>query len=110
MAKADEFREYAEETLGWPYKAKNDEYKQVIRGVRGALLPSLIVKRSVAIHGHNTSISLEPEFWAELKKEAVARRLSLADLVDKIDEARTHGNLSSACRCHILARALNVET
>ena len=105
MAKADEFREYAEETLRWAYQANNDE----IGEARGALLPSLIVKRSVAIHGHNTSISLEPEFWAELKKEAVERRLTLANLVDKIDEARTHGNLSSACRCHVLAHALKVR-
>ena len=102
MAKADEFREHAEETLRWAYQANNDEVSEA----RGALLPSLIIKRSVAIRGHNTSISLEPEFWDELKKEAMERRLTLANLVNEIDEARAHGNLSSACRCHVLAHAL----
>jgi predicted DNA-binding ribbon-helix-helix protein len=71
------------------------------------LRPSPIVKRSIMLSGHKTSVSLEPDFWAELKREAALRRMTLCALVDAIDQARTHDNLSSACRCHVLARAQN---
>jgi len=64
--------------------------------------PSRIVKRSVVIHGHKTSVSMEPEFWLVLKEIAKERRKTLSYLVDKIDENREHGNLSSACRLFIL--------
>jgi predicted DNA-binding ribbon-helix-helix protein len=71
------------------------------------LQPSPIVKRTIVLHGNKTSVSLEPDFWAELKREAASRRTTLSALVHEIDQARTHGNLSSACRCHVLARAQN---
>ena len=60
-------------------------------------------KRSIRIARHNTSISLEPEFWAELKRIAAAERISLNKLVAKIDAARL-GNLSSALRVFVLKR------
>lgn len=75
-------------------------------GIHEMLQPSLIVKRSIVLHGHKTSVSMEPEFWTQLKDEAVKRRTTLGALVTKIDEERTHGNLSSACRCHVLKRLL----
>lgn len=59
------------------------------------------MKRSIRIARHNTSISLEPEFWAELKRIAAAERLSLNQLVAKIDTGRS-GNLSSALRVFVL--------
>jgi predicted DNA-binding ribbon-helix-helix protein len=62
------------------------------------------LKRSITIQGHRTSISLEPEFWAELNAIAVAEKLSLADLVSRIDRERGTRNLSSAARVFILKR------
>ena len=67
------------------------------------LLPSLIVKRSIVLNGHKTSVSVEEAFWKELKLEAIELNVTLGHLVDRIDQARRHGNLSSACRCHVLA-------
>lgn len=58
-------------------------------------------KRSITIAGHRTSISLEPEFWAELTAIAALEKLSLNKLVTKIDLERG-GNLSSALRLYVL--------
>ncbi len=60
-------------------------------------------KRSIRIAKHSTSISLEPEFWAELKRIAAAEKISLNQLVAKIDNGRA-GNLSSALRVFVLKR------
>ncbi|MDX2028610.1 MAG: ribbon-helix-helix domain-containing protein [Alphaproteobacteria bacterium] len=60
-------------------------------------------KRSIRIAKHSTSISLEPEFWAELKRIAAAEKASLNQLVAKIDTKRS-GNLSSALRVFVLKR------
>ncbi len=60
-----------------------------------------MLKRSIRIARHNTSISLEPEFWTELKRLAAARKLSLNRLVANIDNDRD-GNLSSALRVFVL--------
>jgi predicted DNA-binding ribbon-helix-helix protein len=65
-------------------------------------LPRAISKRSVIVAGHRSSVSLESEFWDELKQIAATRGLSINDLITEIDKSRT-GNLSSAIRLHILA-------
>ena len=67
-------------------------------------------KRSITIHGHHTSISLEDEFWDELAAIARTRQVSLNALVTEVDKARsTHksggGNLSSALRVYALKQA-----
>ena len=67
-------------------------------------------KRSITIHGHPTSISLEDEFWQELAGIASQRDLSLNALVTEIDRARDNprsgsGNLSSALRIYVLRQA-----
>jgi predicted DNA-binding ribbon-helix-helix protein len=59
------------------------------------------MKRSVRIAGHPTSISLEPEFWAEITRIAGERGLSINALVTEIDARRT-ANLSSALRVFVL--------
>jgi predicted DNA-binding ribbon-helix-helix protein len=64
-----------------------------------------ILKRSLAIAGHHTSISLEAPFWDGLKRLAKLRGISLAALVAEIDAGRQHGNLSSAIRLHVLDAA-----
>jgi predicted DNA-binding ribbon-helix-helix protein len=63
-------------------------------------MKSPIVKRSVVIKGHKTSISLEDAFWSELKTIASGQRLTLSALVTTVDDSRGEvGNLSSALRC-----------
>lgn len=62
---------------------------------------SKLQKRSVRIARHNTSISLEAEFWDELKRIAKTEKFSLNQLVAKIDSGRI-GNLSSALRLYVL--------
>lgn len=62
-----------------------------------------IIKRSVAIAGHRTSVSLEEEFWDELKRIATKREISINGLIAEIDAKRARTNLSSAIRLEILA-------
>ena len=65
-------------------------------------MKSPVVKRSIVIAGHKTSVSLEDAFWKGLKEIAGARDLTLSDLVSTIDSERRHGNLSSAIRLFVL--------
>ncbi len=58
-------------------------------------MKSEVVKRSIVIAGHKTSVSLEDAFWAGLKEIANGRETTLSDLVATIDTHRPHGNLSS---------------
>ena len=59
-------------------------------------------KRSVTIHGHRTSISLEDPFWDSLNEIAAIRGQSLASLITEIDKTRD-GGLSSALRLFVFA-------
>lgn len=61
-----------------------------------------ILKRAVMLHGHKTSVSLEEDFWACLKRIAVRERLSVSALIERIDHEREHSNLSSAVRLFVL--------
>jgi predicted DNA-binding ribbon-helix-helix protein len=63
-----------------------------------------MIRRSVRIAGHATSVSLEPEFWRAIEAIARGRRLPLARLLAQIDAERS-GNLSSAIRLFVLDRA-----
>jgi predicted DNA-binding ribbon-helix-helix protein len=65
-------------------------------------MKSPVVKRSIVVAGHKTSVSLEDAFWEGLKDIAKARRVTLSDLVGSIDTEREHGNLSSALRLFVL--------
>src|SRR5262245_20327368 len=65
-------------------------------------MKSLVVKRSIVIAGHKTSVSLEDAFWTALKEIAEQRHVTLSELVGSIDAARRHGNLSSAIRLFVL--------
>ena len=69
----------------------------------GGAMKSLVVKRSVVLAGHKTSVSLEDAFWESLKKIAARRHLTLSALLAAIDSGRNHGNLSSAIRLFVLA-------
>jgi predicted DNA-binding ribbon-helix-helix protein len=65
-------------------------------------MKSPVVKRSIVIAGHKTSVSLEDAFWKGLKEIADDRDVTLSDLVSSIDTDRQHGNLSSAIRLFVL--------
>ena len=65
-------------------------------------MKSLVIKRSIVIAGHKTSVSLEDAFWNGLKQIASSRDLTLSELVAAIDTERVHGNLSSALRLFVL--------
>jgi len=63
---------------------------------------SEVLKRSVVIEGHKTSISLEDEFWDSFKEIADERGMTVSALVGAIDGGRKHVNLSSAIRLFVL--------
>ena len=65
-------------------------------------MKSPVVKRSIVIAGHKTSVSLEDAFWTGLKEIATSRDMTLSDLVASIDTDRRHGNLSSTIRLFVL--------
>lgn len=65
-------------------------------------MKSPVIKRSIVIAGHKTSVSLEDAFWKGLKDIAGGRDMTLSDLVASIDTERRHGNLSSAIRLFVL--------
>jgi len=66
-------------------------------------MKSLVVKRSAAIAGHKTSVSLEDAFWEVVKEIAFERDITLSDLIGKIDSERQPGNPSSAIRLNFIA-------
>jgi predicted DNA-binding ribbon-helix-helix protein len=70
--------------------------------LRGEAVKSSVLKRSIVIAGHKTSVSLEDAFWDSLKEIAVERDMTLAELVATIDGNRNHSNLSSAIRLFVL--------
>ena len=65
-------------------------------------MKSLIVKRSVVLHGHKTSVSVEDAFWNSVKEIAASGQMSVSELLSAIDSGRHHGNLSSAIRLFVL--------
>ncbi|HEV8463789.1 MAG TPA: ribbon-helix-helix domain-containing protein [Pseudolabrys sp.] len=65
-------------------------------------MKSSIIKRSIVIDGHKTSVSLEDAFWSGLKEIARGQQATLSNVVAEIDKARQRGNLSSAIRLFVL--------
>jgi predicted DNA-binding ribbon-helix-helix protein len=65
-------------------------------------MQSTVLKRSVVIGKHKTSISLEDAFWTSLKEIAASRHSTCSSLLSEIDEARQGSNLSSAIRQFVL--------
>jgi len=64
--------------------------------------PSAVIKRSLIVGGHKTSVSLEDAFWTELRAIAHGLGVHLSQLVGSIDLERRHSNLSSAIRLFVL--------
>jgi predicted DNA-binding ribbon-helix-helix protein len=65
-------------------------------------MKSSVIKRSIVINGHKTSVSLEDPFWSCLKEIARAQQTPLSEHVAVINAARETGNLSSAIRLFVL--------
>lgn len=67
-------------------------------------------KRSISIHGHPTSVALEPEFWSQIDKAAEEQNLSMSRLIQTLDDARLQDHpeqgLASYLRVWILKQAL----
>ena len=64
-------------------------------------LRSRVLKRSIVVGRHKTSVSLEDVFWTELRRIAQELGVHLSELVARIDAERQHGNLSSAIRLFV---------
>lgn len=72
-------------------------------------MKSVVIKRSVVVFGHKTSISLEDPFWKSLKEIAGLKHLTLTALLAAINSERHEGNLSSAIRLFVLKYYRNQE-
>lgn len=64
---------------------------------------SLVIKRSVVLAGHKTSVSLEDIFWNSLKEIASETDRCVAEIVGDINKTRQNVNLSSAIRTYVLS-------
>jgi predicted DNA-binding ribbon-helix-helix protein len=87
--------EMAKNGLGNPSARGRWEGESIIPDAR-------VVKRSLVIAGHRTSVSLEDAFWRRLRAIAAERGLSLNSLAAMIDASRDGANLSSAIRVFVL--------
>ena len=63
---------------------------------------SLVIKRSIAIDRHRTSVSLEDDFWNALRDIAHGRGETVPHLITSIDTNRQFDNLSSLLRVFVL--------
>ena len=70
-------------------------------------MSSPVLKRSVVVSGHKTSVSLEEPFWQALREIATARGLTVRALISLVDEKPEQGNLSSALRVFVLEHFRN---
>lgn len=62
-----------------------------------------LVKRSLRLAGHGTSIALEPAFWAVLEEEAARRAMPLAALIAEQDAAREDASEPLTSRLRVFA-------
>ena len=64
----------------------------------------MLEKHSITIMGHQTSITLEPEFWEELKNIATRENKSVGKIISEIDAPDLNENLSSNIRVFVLKK------
>jgi len=96
-------------TRGIP-AADNHPLRDEAEDLRGdGHLKSRVIKRSLVVGGHKTSVSLEDVFWHELRAIAHERHLPLSQLVGSIDAGRQHCNLSSAIRVFVFENRCNPD-
>ncbi|MGA7972536.1 MAG: ribbon-helix-helix domain-containing protein [Pseudolabrys sp.] len=73
-------------------------------------MKSQIIKRSVVIRGHKTSVSLEQPFWDAFRDIAESERVSTSALLRKVDAERNQANMSSAIRVFVLRHVRTLAT
>ncbi|WP_435169484.1 ribbon-helix-helix domain-containing protein [Falsirhodobacter sp. 1013] len=61
-------------------------------------------KHSLTLHGHRTSVTLEPEFWKAFREIADEDGKAINLLAAEIDAERGDANLASAIRVYVLRR------
>ena len=61
----------------------------------------MLIKKSITLKKHRTSLSLEIEFWKALNKIAENKELSIESLISEIDINRK-SSLASSTRVFIL--------
>ena len=66
----------------------------------------MLIKKSVTIHKHRTSIALEQEFWDVLKDISIEKNYSIEKLISNIDINR-NASLASSIRVFILKHIIN---
>jgi predicted DNA-binding ribbon-helix-helix protein len=81
------------------------DFSMIFEG--GLMMKSSVIKRSIVIGGHKTSVSLEDAFWSGLKEIVRAEGATLSETVAEIDKTRRQGNLSSAIRLFVLEHTRN---
>ena len=64
---------------------------QIIKFFAQDVMKSPVVKRSIVIAGHKTSVSLEEAFWTSMKDISAHRKMTLSDLVSEINSVREQG-------------------
>lgn len=70
-----------------------------------------LIKRSLSLHGHRTSLALEPEFWEVVDGYIAAEKRSLASLIAEIDDNRDPDDpLSSAVRVWALNKVRSAQS
>jgi predicted DNA-binding ribbon-helix-helix protein len=73
-----------------------------VRGDEAVKSKSLVIKRSIVVDRHKTSVSLEDIFWNALRDIAHERGETLSHLISSIDANRQSSNLSSVIRVFVL--------
>jgi len=68
-----------------------------------------LIKRSISLSGHRTSVSLEPEFWTVIDRVVMDQKRSLASLIAHIDENRGEEPLASSMRVWVLKQTQSVD-
>src|SRR6201991_4693547 len=90
-----------------PRRAARETRRRIVEPAssqrRGRVMKSPVVKRSIVVAGHKTSVSLEEAFWNGMKEISGLRDMTLSELVGEIDSNRQQGNLSSAIRLFVLS-------
>jgi predicted DNA-binding ribbon-helix-helix protein len=66
-------------------------------------MQSVVLKRSIKLKGHKTSVSLEDAFWIGLKEIAREKSMTTSEMLASIEAQRSTENLSSAIRLYVLA-------
>ncbi len=64
-------------------------------------------KRSISLHGHRTSVALEPEFWAIIDRVADKKGLSVSALLMNIDDERVKSRIQAGLASYIRVWVLN---